>query len=132
MRKSAAAHIKLLSEMSADPTKAARAMMETGKRHLKQTNKQISFNTLDRLRKKQMGTQDVENMSKKFIKNVSGTSRDQGYINYVMSRRWEDAQKTLKRAKAEYRNSMKYLMTVVPDQVMMEFCRFMRLEVGKI
>ena len=131
MKKYAAAHIKLLSEMSADPTKAARAMMETGKRHFKQTNKQISLNTLDRLIKKEMGTQDVENMSKKFINNRRGTSRDQGYINYVMKRRREDAKQNLDRAKAEYRNTMKYLATVVPENVMVEFCSFMRMEVGK-
>ena len=35
---------------------------------MKQMRKQISFNTLDRLRKKQLGTEDVEQMSKKFIK----------------------------------------------------------------
>ena len=79
-----------------------------------------------------MGTQDVENMSKKLIKNVKGISRDQGFINYVMTRRWEDAKKALKRANADYRGTMKYLATVVPDHVMMEFCRFMRVEVGKV
>ena len=68
MRKSAVAHLLDLSLRCADPTKAARAMLETGKRNMKQMRKQISFNTLDRLRKKQLGTEDVEQMSKKFIK----------------------------------------------------------------
>ena len=90
MRKSAAAHLLDLSLRCADPTKAARAMLETGKKNIKQMRKQISFNTLDRLRKKQLGTEGVEQMSKKFIKNNRGNSRDQGFVNYVVERRKMD------------------------------------------
>ena len=48
-----------------------------------------------------------------------------------MKRRREDAKQNLERSKAEYRNTMKYLATVVPEHVMVEFCSFMRIEVGK-
>ena len=47
MKKSTAAHLKVLSAMCADPTKAARAMLDAGKKHFKQTSKQISFITLE-------------------------------------------------------------------------------------
>ena len=60
MKKSAAAHLKMLSEMSADPTKTARLMLDTGKKYFKQTNKQISFITIGRLTRKQLGTEEVE------------------------------------------------------------------------
>ena len=49
--------------MAADPTKAARAMLDTGKKHLKMTRKQISLNTLEKLLRKQLGTEDVEKMN---------------------------------------------------------------------
>ena len=52
MKKSAAAHLKVLSTMTADPTKAARAMLDTGKKHMKLTRKQLSLNTIERLQKK--------------------------------------------------------------------------------
>ena len=54
MRKSDAAQLRVLSDMAADPTKAARAMLDTGKKHLKMTRKQISLNTLEKLLRKQL------------------------------------------------------------------------------
>ena len=131
MKKSAAAHLKMLSEMSADPTKAARAMLDTWKKHFKQTNKQVSFITLERLTRKQLGTEEVEARSRSLFTNRGGIHRDQGYINYVMKRRLEDARSTLKKAKAEYRNSINYLATQIREDVMREFCRFMKQEVEK-
>ena len=56
MKKSDAAHLHVLSAMTADPTKAARAMLDTGKKHLKMTRRQISLNTLEKLVRKQLGT----------------------------------------------------------------------------
>ena len=72
MKKSDAAHLHILSAMTADPTKAARAMLDTGKRHLKMTRRQISLNTLEKLLRKQLETEDVEQMSKKIIKDAEG------------------------------------------------------------
>ena len=131
MRKSAAAHIVTLSLRCADPTKAARAMLESGKKNLKMTKKQISYNTLDRLLKKQLGTEDVESMSRKFIKNSKGSNRDQGYINYVMKRRKDDAWNLLMKAKAEYKNSIKYLVTLLTEEEMAVYSAFMRFELAK-
>ena len=76
MKKSDAAHLHILSGMTADPTKAARAMLDTGKRHIKMTKKQISLNTLEKLGRKQLGTEDVEQMSKKVIKDATRQARD--------------------------------------------------------
>ena len=85
MKKSAAAQIIVLSGMTADPPKAARAMLDTGKKHMKLTRKQISLNTLERLMRKQLGTEDVERMSEKAVKESK--KRDVGFINFVMKRR---------------------------------------------
>ena len=44
-------------------------MLDTGKR-------QISLNTLEKLLKKQLGTEDMEQMSTKVIKDAEGKERD--------------------------------------------------------
>ena len=89
MRGSAVAHFHHLALECADPTKAARAMLQTGEKHIKLTKRQITFNFLDRLQSKRLGTEDVERASKGLIRNK--LVRDQGYIDYVMRRRWRDA-----------------------------------------
>ena len=91
MKKSAAAHLKVLSAMTADPIKAARAMLDTGKKHMKVTKKQISLNTIERLLKKQLGTEDVERMAMKVVKECG--KRDVGFINFVMARRKQIVEK---------------------------------------
>ena len=45
MKKSAAAHLRVLSGMTADPTKVARAMLDTGKKHMKLTRRQHFFDS---------------------------------------------------------------------------------------
>ena len=86
-----------------EKTQAARAMLDTGKRHIKMTKKQISLNTLEKLGRKQLGTEDVEQMSKKVIKDATRKERDIGYINFIMRRRCKDAEDKLRRAKVEWR-----------------------------
>jgi hypothetical protein len=70
-------------------------------------------------------------MSKKFIKNREGCRRDQGFVNYVMRRRREDAWALLERAKAQHRAAVRYLATVVPQEVMAEYCWFLRQEASR-
>ena len=132
MKKSDAAHLHILSGMTADPTKAARAMLDTGKRHIKMTKKQISLNTLEKLGRKQLGTEDVEQMSKKVIKDATRKERDIGYINFIMRRRCKDAEDKLRRAKVEWRNTIKFLNTMLPPSVMEQYARFMRTLVEKL
>ena len=73
MRKSDAVQLRVLSDMAADPTKAARAMLDTGKKHLKMTRKQISLNTLEKLLRKQLcepnsgGSSTIFNISCRFF-----------------------------------------------------------------
>ena len=124
MKKSAAAHIIVLSGMTADPTKAARAMLDTGKKHMKLTRKQISFNTLERLMKKQLGTEDVERMSEKAVKESK--KRDVGFINFVMKRRKQDAEEKMRRSKTEWLNAVRYLASLLPTRVMEEYTRFLK------
>ena len=52
-----------------DDNHKVRAMLDTGKR-------QISLNTLEKLLKKQLGTEDMEQMSTKVIKDAEGKERD--------------------------------------------------------
>ena len=63
------------------------------------------------------------------IKNRA--KRDQGYIDYVMKRRRSDAHEKLEKAKRVHCSGLKYLVSVVPNQVMVEFCRRMEWEMGK-
>ena len=58
MRVSAVAHLHVIAQQCADPTQAARAMVMTGNKHLKCTKKTIAVNTLDRLCRKQVGTNE--------------------------------------------------------------------------
>ena len=124
MKKSAAAHIKVLSMMAADPIKAARAMLDTGKKHMKLTKKQISLNTLERLMKKQLGTEDVERMAEKVVKEVR--KRDVGFINFVMVKRKQDAVVKVSKAKTEWQNSLKYLRNLLPPRLMEEYANFVK------
>ena len=124
MKKSAAAHLKVLSAMTADPIKAARAMLDTGKKHMKVTKKQISLNTIERLLKKQLGTEDVERMAMKVVKECG--KRDVGFINFVMARRKQDAEKKVSKAKSEWQNSLKYLRNLLPPRLMDEYSNFVR------
>ena len=124
MKKSAAAHIIVLSGMTADPTKAARAMLDTGKKHMKLTRKQISLNTLERLLRKQLGTEDVERMSKKAVKESN--RRDIGFINFVMRRRKQDAEEKMRRSRTEWLNAVRYLVSLLPLRVMEEYTRFLK------
>ena len=119
MRKSAAAFIHFLARQCADPTKAAKAMLNSGEKHVRLTKKQITFNTLDRLVNKGLGTEDVEQGSTRLIKNRG--KRDQGYIDYVMKRRRRDAYEKLEKARRVHCGSLKYLVSIVPNQVMDEF-----------
>ena len=82
MRRSAVAFIYQLALQCADLAKAAKAMINTGEKHVKLTKRQVTFITLDRLKSKGLGTEDVERRSTCLIKNKA--TRDQGYINYVM------------------------------------------------
>ena len=129
MKKSDAAHLHILSGMTADPSKAARAMLDTGKRHLKMTKRQISLNTLEKLLRKQLGTEDVEQMSTKVIKDAEGKERDIGYIIFVMKRRKKDAEEKMRKAKVEWRNTIKFLNTLLPPRVMEQYSRFMKVVV---
>ena len=129
MKKSDAAHLHILSGMTADPSKAARAMLDTGKRHLKMTKRQISSNTLEKLLRKQLGTEDVEQMSTKVIKDAEGKERDIGYIIFVMKRRKKDAEEKMRKAKVEWRNTIKFLNTLLPPRVMELYSRFMKVVV---
>ena len=124
MKKSAAAHLKVLSTMTADPTKAARAMLDTGKKHMKFTRKQLSLNTIERLQKKQLGTEDVERMAGKVVKECG--KRDVGFVNFVMARRKQDAEKKVSKAKSEWQNSLKYLRNLLPPRLMDEYSNFVR------
>ena len=124
MKKSAAAHLKVLSAMTADPIKAARVMLDTGKKHMKVTKKQISLNTIERLLKKQLGTEDVERMAMKVVKECG--KRDVGFINFVMARRKQDAEKKVSKAKSEWQNSLKYLRNLLPPRLMDEYSNFVR------
>ena len=78
MRKSAVAFIHYLARQCADPTKVAKAMINTGERHVKLTKRQIAFILLDRLLKKGLGTTDVERGSLRLIKHKK--ARDIGFI----------------------------------------------------
>ena len=111
MKKSAAAHLKVLSAMAADPIKAARAMLDTGKKHMKVTKKQISLNTIERLLKKQLGTEDVERMAMKVVKECG--KRDVGFINFVMARRKQDAEKNVNKAPEFNHNIMGRFVIII-------------------
>ena len=123
MKTSAVAQIYELAQQCADPTTAARAMLETGERHVKLTNRQVTSNKLHRLQNKGLGTRDVEKASKLVIKGKS--VRDQGYINYVMGRRWRDAMDQVERARRKHRSSTKFLASILPNHTMGEFYRLM-------
>ena len=129
MRRSAVAFIYQLALQCADLAKAAKAMINTGEKHVKLTKRQVTFITLDRLQSKGLGTEDVEKGSRCLIKNQN--SRDQGFINYVMKRRRKDAEDKLEKARRHHRSSLKYLATIIPSHIMEEFCRFMELESGR-
>ena len=77
MRKSAVAFIYNLARQCADLTRAAKAMISVGEKHIKLTKRQITFITLDRLQRKGLGTEDVERGSTRLIKNKP--KRDRGY-----------------------------------------------------
>ena len=132
MKKSDAAHLHVLSAMTADPTKAARAMLDTSKRHLKMTRRQISLNTLEKLVRKQLGTEDVERMSTKVIKDAKGKQRDVGYIMFVMKRRKKDAEEQMRKAKVDWRNTIKYLNELLPTRVMEQYTKFLKEVVEKL
>ena len=127
MKKSAAAHLRVLSGMTADPTKVARAMLDTGKKHMKLTRRQISLNTLERLMKKQLGTEDVERMANKVTKESK--KRDVGFINFVMGRRVQDAKEKVDKARKEWLNSLRYLASLLPPGLMEEYTKFLRTTV---
>ena len=130
MRKSAAAFFFYLARQCADLTKAAKAMMTTGERHVKLTNKQITFLTLDRLQRKGLGTEDTERGSMNLIKHRK--VRDRGYIDYVTRRRRKDAQDELEKAKKRHKGSLKHLKSIVPDHIFGEYCNRIRREVGLV
>ena len=121
MRKSAVAFIYNLARQCADLTRAAKAMISVGEKHIKLTKRQITFITLDRLQRKGLGTEDVERGSTRLIKNKP--KRDRGYINYVMGRRRQDAQEKLEKARRHHRNSLQYLALIIPNFILEEFCR---------
>ena len=124
MKKSAAAHLRVLSGMTADPTKVPRAMLDTGKKHMKLTRRQISLNTLERLTKKQLGTEDVERMADKVTKESK--ERDVGFINFIMGRRVQDAKVKVGKARTEWLNSLRYLASLRSPGLMGEYTKFLR------
>ena len=130
MKKSAAAHLRVLSGMTADPTKVARAMLDTGKKHMKLTRRQISLNTLERLMKKQLGTEDVERMSEKVVKQ--GKKRDVAFINFVMRRRKQDAEDKTNKARTEWLNSLRYLASLLSPALMEEYTKFLKTLVESV
>ena len=130
MKKSAATHLRVLSGMTADPTKVARAMLDTGKKHMKLTRRQISLNTLERLMKKQLGTEDVERMSEKVVKQ--GKKRDVAFINFVMRRRKQDAEDKTNKARTEWLNSLRYLASLLSPALMEEYTKFLKTLVESV
>jgi hypothetical protein len=114
MRKSAVAYFHFLAQPCADPTKAAKAMIETGSKHIKMTKKQSTFITLDKLKRKKMGTPEVEAASKKIFRS---NRRDQGYIEYVMRRKVEDARAQAERERRRHRAGLDYLVSVLPEHI---------------
>ena len=126
MKKSAAAHLQVLSGMTADPTKVARAMLDTGEKHMKLTRRQISLNTLERLMKKHLGTEDVERMLEKVVKQ-QGKKRDVAFINFVMRRRRkQDAEDKTNKAMTEWLNSLRYLASLLSPALMEEYTKFLK------
>ena len=128
MRKSAVAFIHYLARQCADPTKVAKAMINTGERHVKLTKRQIAFILLDRLLRKGLGTTDVERGSLRLIKHKK--ARDIGYIDYVMRRRRQEARKELEKAKKRHKCYLRYLQSIIPSHILEEFCRYMRQIMG--
>ena len=56
---------------------------------LKVTRKIVSFSTLDRLCKKQVGTNEIEALAQKIFRNKR--FRNIGFINFVMRQKKEDS-----------------------------------------
>ena len=126
MRKSVAVRIFRMINENAYPTWIARMMLNTGNLKSKILTTIATYNFLDRLTKQQIGLKEVERQAT-IMCNTRGT-RDAGYVNYVMRGKRNDAAERIERFKQIYRRNMQYLMTVVEQPIMHQFCGILNYE----
>ena len=77
------------------PAKVAMAMKKTGNQRLALTKKVTQKNILDRLRRRQIGTPEVEAARRRLLR-LRETQRNIGFINYIMKNKCINAERHIK------------------------------------
>ena len=127
------AQIKNLSLLSPDPLRAEWAMCKLVYCSVKLCKKVLTKNLLNVLRKRGLGTNEVESCVTKLNKNSNRKSRDVELIRFVMKRKLQDAEYQEKQMKKEHNKCNDEYKRVIPYgcEADLSFKRIMQKETNE-